>query len=354
MSTANGFPLRSFEVEGYRAIRHLRLPDLERVNLFVGLNNSGKTSLLEAVRLYVTAGSPSVLAEILRVQAGIPHSALLGGRRLERDEELAFDAACSLFHGSNFEPAAAITFGPADAPGERVRISLIAAADWSGDVASVESVIRLERGEHSKDLPLALLLLGGVPAGSAGMPAELVAAQGIERERVARLWSRAVESGRVPLVEEALRVFIPELDRVYMIGGEVAPRFVLKMHEDSRPVPISTLGRGVPRWFGIALALVAATGGVLLIDQVETALHHTVHGEVWESIFALAERLDVQVFATSHSWDAVVGFQYAANQSSTTGLLYRLDTRAGGGMIRGTRYTAEETAIAAEQQIEVR
>jgi hypothetical protein len=155
-------------------------------------------------------------------------------------------------------------------------------------------------------------------------------------------------------VEEALRALVTHLDRVYMIGGEVASRFLLKMQDDPRPVPISTQGRGVQRWFGIALALVAAEGGILLIDQVETALHHTVQVEVWEAIFALAERLDVQVFATTHSWDAVVGFQYAANQSSTTGLLYRLDTRRGGGMIHGMRYTAEDAAIAAEQQVEVR
>ena len=63
-------PLRSFRVEGYRGIRHLALPRLERVNLFVGLNNAGKTSFLEAVQLYASRTPRTVLASILRERSG--------------------------------------------------------------------------------------------------------------------------------------------------------------------------------------------------------------------------------------------------------------------------------------------
>jgi hypothetical protein len=128
----------------------------------------------------------------------------------------------------------------------------------------------------------------------------------------------------------------------------------MQIRDIPRPVPVNAEGRGVQRWFGIALAFVAAEGGVLLIDQVDAALHRWAQGAVWETIFALAERLNLQVFATTHSWDAVAGFQYGASQSSATGLLYRLDIRQGGGMIYGMRYTAEDVVIAVEQQIEVR
>jgi hypothetical protein len=198
MSTANGFPLRSFEVEGYRAIRHLLLPDLARVNLFVGRNNAGKTSLLEAVRLYASAGSMSVLSEIIRAHSGIGRSGVLGVRRTPGDVERSFDAARSLFNAAHPEPCETITLGPADAPADRLRISLEAA----GSAAGSEPTVRLEEGEHSRQIPLSTVLSGTtVRAWSAGMPAESVPAQGVESERLGELWSRAVESGRVPLVE---------------------------------------------------------------------------------------------------------------------------------------------------------
>jgi hypothetical protein len=78
-----------------------------------------------------------------------------------------------------------------------------------------------------------------------------------------------------------------------------------------------------------------------------------VQWEVWDGIFALAAELDVQVFASTHSWDAVVGFQYAANRSPDLGILYRLE-REPEGELYAERYTEEDVAIAAEQQIEVR
>jgi recombinational DNA repair ATPase RecF len=75
-------PLQSFEVYGYRGIRHLTLPRLGHVNLFVGLNNAGKTSLLEAVHLYTSKAPRVVLASILhplwrrrrhRIRVPLPH-----------------------------------------------------------------------------------------------------------------------------------------------------------------------------------------------------------------------------------------------------------------------------------------
>lgn len=113
------------------------------------------------------------------------------------------------------------------------------------------------------------------------------------------------------------------------------------------------MGDGVNRVFGIALGLILSRGGALLLDEVENGLHHSVQDQVWEATFALAEQFDVQVFATTHSWDAVVAFQAAANQSDSDGLLYRLEREADGA-IYAERYTEEEVAVAAEQQVEVR
>ena len=43
--------IRQLHIEGFRCFRELRVEPLNRVNLFVGQNNAGKTSLLEAVEV---------------------------------------------------------------------------------------------------------------------------------------------------------------------------------------------------------------------------------------------------------------------------------------------------------------
>src|SRR5437660_1052828 len=58
--------LNSLEIRGFRGFRHLQIERLGRVNLIVGKNNVGKSSLLEALQLYAFGGYPSVIWEHLR------------------------------------------------------------------------------------------------------------------------------------------------------------------------------------------------------------------------------------------------------------------------------------------------
>ena len=81
------------------------------------------------------------------------------------------------------------------------------------------------------------------------------------------------------------------------------------------------------RLFGLALALVNARGGLLLINEFENGLHHSVQTDVWRMIFRLAERLAVQVFATTHSRDSVRSFQEAAAESPEEGVLLPPDSQ---------------------------
>ena len=106
------------------------------------------------------------------------------------------------------------------------------------------------------------------------------------------------------------------------------------------------------RLFGLALALVNARGGLLLIDEFENGLHHSVQTDVWRMIFRLAERLDVQVFATTHSRDSVRSFQEAAAESPEEGVLLRLARK--GEDIVPTVASEDELAVATRHDIEVR
>ena len=55
--------LKTLELSRYRRFESYRLGGLMRVNLLVGMNNCGKTSILEAVELLVSGGSLSALQE---------------------------------------------------------------------------------------------------------------------------------------------------------------------------------------------------------------------------------------------------------------------------------------------------
>jgi hypothetical protein len=169
------------------------------------------------------------------------------------------------------------------------------------------------------------------------------------------LWDKIALSDREKDVVDALRIIDPEISAVSMVGGE-GPRqmrtAIVRAAGLPRPVPLRSFGDGLNRLFGIALSLVNAKDGLLLIDEFENSMHHTVQCDAWRAIFRLARRLDIQVFATSHSWDAIEAFQKAAAEDPDEGVLVRL-SRSGEDIIP-TLFREDELAIVTRDQIEVR
>jgi hypothetical protein len=169
------------------------------------------------------------------------------------------------------------------------------------------------------------------------------------------LWDRVALSDLEQEVVAALGIITPGIEAVSMIGGDKPRReriAIARAKTVSHPVPLRSFGDGLNRLFGIVLSLVNAKEGLLLIDEVENGLHYRVQYDVWRTIFALSRRLDVQVFATSHSWDSVAAFQRAAAEDPETGVLVRLSLL--GDNIVPTLFTERELAIATRDQIEVR
>ena len=114
------------------------------------------------------------------------------------------------------------------------------------------------------------------------------------------------------------------------------------------------MGDGINRILTIILALVNSDNGFLLIDEFENGLHHTVQEQLWNVIFNLAQKLNVQIFVTTHSEDCISGFENILNSpnNSLDGKLIRLDND--NGTIKQVEFNAKELKIATDQNIETR
>jgi hypothetical protein len=361
-------PLQGLTVEGYRGIRQLRLPELGRVNLFVGKNNAGKSSLLEAIRLGLE-DDPSAIAALIYDALRVHTDFRPRSRPLSREQELdageieaVVVAVESLFFGG-FE----------DKPAEPIRISDIgqqsrvaihgprsrhpATMDFleelDGFFGSQSRLLTISTRSETRHVPLRLFL-NRVPVRFRHQGDTLhIPAEGLDARQVRELWDRLAVTGDAGLVEDAMRTIWPSFERALSAGDNGRRSVFIKLRDGFRPVPLQSLGDGVQRVFALAVGLALSSGGAFTVDEVENGLHHTAQLEVWDSMFRLAEKLNVQVFATTHSWEAVVAFQEAANRSSGKGMLYRLEREAN-GHIYAERYTERDVAVAAKHQVEVR
>lgn len=369
--------IATLAIERFRAFRQLRIEDLGRVNLITGRNNTGKSSVLEALRVLAADASPAVILDILRYREEDLNLEDTEDTSRPIDAEDLFQLS-SLFHG--FPPVSdrldPIVIESID--GQRP-LRLAMRVGWFMEeleddgtrrqkefFVEGESIPRLVvEGEGSRrTLPLdfSRRYVYRPRLGRLGLIDEprltcvFVNPYGGEQTgTLGTLWDRIALSDREKDVVEALQIIDPAISAVSMVGGEGARRTrtaIVRADNLPRPVPLRSFGDGLNRLFGIVLSLVNAKGGLLLIDEFENSMHHTVQFDAWRAIFRLARRLDIQVFATSHSWDAIEAFQKAAAEDPDEGVLVRLSRRDED--IIPTLFREDELAVVTRDRVEVR
>ena len=72
-----------------------------------------------------------------------------------------------------------------------------------------------------------------------------------------------------------------------------------------RLFPIAIMGEGVKRLLALSLAFPSMRNGAIFIDEVENGLHHKSLVDVWKNLGWLSQEFNVQVFATTHSYECI-------------------------------------------------
>lgn len=367
--------LKSLEIRNFRAFRHLRVNTLGRVNLIVGKNNSGKTCMLEALRLYARRGSPDVIREILesRDENQLPTSA-----EVVEPESQALNLRY-LFYGRKEvgREGDTIQIGPAENSQDTLSLSLI----WQRQQAGEDGLIRfvpLKPEEYDTvDNPILGILtqlgsqftvtrratrylerrlISPVPSDATEIASIYVPANGPTKEQIALWRDRSVVEGKRKYVLQALRIIQDDVEDVDLVSNQEFKRErtpIVKLKETESFIPLRSLGEGMNRLFVVALGLVNAQNGILLIDEVESGLHYSAQPDLWRLVLQLARELNIQVFATTHSKDCILAFNKATKEfAEEDGVLIRLGRK--GEDVVTTLFDEEELEIANQQSIEVR
>jgi hypothetical protein len=172
-------------------------------------------------------------------------------------------------------------------------------------------------------------------------------------EKLAALWSRITLTPKEDKVIDAMRILEPKLERINFTQPSFNSGILVRLR-GQYPIPLGVMGEGMRRILTLAIAAVTVENGFLLIDEIDTGLHYQTQTDMWRLVIEVAKQLNVQVFATTHSWDCITAFQEALAQSedSSVGKLFRLSRQEEN--IRAVEYTPDELSIAVRQSIEVR
>ena len=354
--------LKTLELSRYRGFESYRLGDLTRVNLLVGMNNCGKTSILEAVELLVSGGSVSALYE----------SAV---RRGELDDDMGYGADVShVFYGHECAPGTRFDLS---SPDSRQRLAgTILSLEEVGEAADRWERMEKRRGFESEEGTAAAFGLSLVSDGRQRFVVP-VAENGSLMER---LWRRSAEDGatgravrfldfepasmrtawkavvadrREAEVVEAMRILMPDIDSVLFLPGRRRHNILVGRRNARSRFPVGSLGDGMRRLLAVSLALVGGENGCLLIDEIDTGFHWTVMEDMWRLVVEGADRSNVQVFATTHSYDCIKGLGDLVRSRPDLAELVAVH-KVHRRLEQAVAIPGGEIPIAVEQDIEVR
>jgi hypothetical protein len=173
--------------------------------------------------------------------------------------------------------------------------------------------------------------------------------------QLAALWDNITLTPQEEKVVKALRILEPAVERIGFTSRQTSNSgILLKLRGQNQPIPLSSMGEGMRRILTLAMAAVTAENSVLLVDEIETGLYYETQTDMWCFILEVAQQLNIQVFATTHSWDCIAAFQEALDEleDNSVGKLFRLSRK--GETIRPVEYPADKLSVAVRQSIEVR
>lgn len=354
----------SVRIQNFRQFRDLELKNLGRINLITGQNNTGKTSLLEALNLLVAPNDPWVVATHARLR-GVGRIAVDGSQAWgfifrDGDIEQPITLAGHRMNGRRDvlnirelrdSPLTIGDGGSTNGAGSKSTISTL-----SSPSSGLEYAYESESGDEHVSVISRIVRDGRnwtlVPAPVpqpwrwyflATRPADLGQSGGDDSPRLseaegeAQRFSQLIMQRRKSEVIDAVRVMEPRLTDLQVL--DLPPPTIAADIGLRSLIPMAYLGQGFGRMLKIVQAILTTEGGVVFIDEIEDGLHYSVLPSVWKAIIAAAHKHDVQIFATTHSLEAIE----AATQTSA-------ERGAGATLIRLERDGPDIRAVSADER----
>lgn len=386
----------SFFVKNFKNLKHLELLGLKRINLFTGKNNTGKSTLLEALALYVNDGDVSVIRNLLLERGEIieqngPRSSANKSPLRKRDVDVLSSLFTDRKIGYDFLKDSIILsqvkvnlFTDVENTKDELRIGFIKFINErittnDGEINKRKIISdEIEAIQNADEINLGIQIIAKGESyvvriddynlyrrlSNPYRKIETLESQTFQYiksglasiESSSYLWDQITLTEKEQFVIEALQIIEPNIHRIAFVGESTKYKIaVVKISGNEKVVPLKSMGDGINRILTIILAAVNCSNGYLLIDEFENGLHHSVQEQLWRILIHLSTSLNLQIFATTHSNDCIDGFENAIGSSSDTsiGRLFRLE-KDKNDSINIVSFNIDEVKIATEEQIEIR
>ncbi len=340
---------KSIKINNLRVITELEIDNFGQINVLVGHNSCGKTTLLEGLFFLIGATNPK-----LPVNANI----------FRELHYLSNQLWLTYFH--NLEPNIPVEIvGKLSDTGESQSLvinPLMKESDASQAPATASLthtyVNGLELTYESSKEP------GEKKVSTIVLEKDRLITAGTEDRPVRGIFVNPYTIADWANRFDAIQNQPDGITKLVSLLHEIEPSLSdLRLNKDGvllakrgagRLIPATLLGGGIVKFLSVGLAMLDSRDGIVLIDEIENGLDYKAQDKLWEAILSWARELNVQVFATTHSRECIRAFNACAESTlfESEVKLYRIERKD--EKFRAVDYTKNMLAESLESDWEVR
>jgi AAA15 family ATPase/GTPase len=329
--------IKQIAIENFRCFGKTDIKDFQRVNLIGGLNNSGKTVLLEAILLICNPSSQTILflknlrSEDTNLEQQYPEY-VWDNFFLNGNKKQPISISCINDNLLPIRPSISSEIAQkCDTQILKITSSVpsiindtIYSDDIGQNIANLEGKLYFSYDEgnkvvyfflNTKDKKIhASRQMTGFAYESAQPPTAIFIGVTTRKKPfvLAKEYSLIEKNGQANLILKALQLIDKSITAINIsLMGETH----ISIEKSGKGfMPLSLFGDALNRIVQIILSIANNRGSVILIDEVENGIHHTAQREFWTYLFKIAKEFDVQVFATTHSLEMIKAFSEVAGK----------------------------------------
>lgn len=358
--------MASFEnivIDHFRGIEHLEVSGLKHVNVFLGQNNGGKTTLLESLFLLSGMSNP-LLPE--RINA-------FRNKGISKFDDLKF-----LFNKVKLDVHPTFHAVMDDQVQRNLALSLVNKAQGvddlhranqmgasSSDGPKGETCIVLDyetrkgtqKPTHQKS---ELCFIGNGQFRQTRSPyQEGITARFLssysETTVLLEEFATLVKQNRKDEMLSLVRLFDKRITNIEGLFDGI----YVKYEDIDEMLPLSMCGEGLKKFFNIIVTVANGNINILLIDEIDNGVHFSAYGLLWKSLLELADKNGIQLFITTHSAEVVAALDKVLQDTETSAAIkdnvavFTIASTAKEGM-QSYRYDADDIRNAIHNHIELR
>ncbi|MFK7979079.1 MAG: AAA family ATPase [Saprospiraceae bacterium] len=308
---------QKLDIKSYKGLSDLKIDKLNKINLFAGENNAGKTSLLEAIRLLVAQNDANNFLALQEfrgkfIERKMPSSWIVENVTNIIDIEGDFGMKNQL---------ATLVIKPYKEEDETIdSSSYLGSFTFSGSFMGQtnDSIIRLFEN-NGNGYELSTKGLNHLCSFAYYSP--------FGNFRNADLYNAHAKSEEIKYMSKVIEFLKNSIDNdildISLVEKNGLKRFLVNHNNFERKVDLLQFGDGLQNIFKTTLLFAIAENGIVLIDEMGTAIHHSLLIEYSKFIQQLSEEFNTQVFITSHSDECIDAF-VENNYSNDSVSMYHL------------------------------